>query len=1063
MRLTRLALIISFMMLVSGGCALGADTNMLPNCSFEFGYGSVPQDWSGFGFAERALAGERRQGERSALLKAAGDDISWWHPSKWQAVDYNRLYQVSYWSRADLVHPGGSIFAGLSLAATRTTPTPYWQQTRFYFRSPDYLPERQFRLGECYVNGSVYFDDVSLRPALAAHRSRGLGRFVLGSGETIADRHYLAVHDLCGPGSCDARFLDSYTAAFDHDRWVLDRIDEIIYHHEISYFGVEDVRPNVGFSPQAARDLGVMLDDPRSLRCLLQDAAAVDITVSRCTGSLSLQFSTHGKRGRWKEAAVITRPGTFHVEVPRSMLPCRGLWVRLKSLRASRVEVTGYRYGAITGKGPAQTDSTEPVIGDTRYLTILNDHPHVTLQLTDVGELTPNGRSEVRAVIGNKGDRRKLRVSLLVRTGHELISHTEEEFPLARGSRTQVCLPYQVAAAGNQTLRIAITDADEGEILGALETYFDVAPIHETSGGETLFSDPALTVWWSRPERKVSRTRPAPTAQGSALRISAAANEYEAAQLVLTPTERLRACSLTPTDLVSATGARLPASQVSIRSVGYVTITLPSDDAAAVGDWPDPLLPHTQPTDLAGRLNHPFWITVYVPPGTPPGDYRGEIAITTRTPAAADNADKRLLTIPLELHVWAFALPKETHLRTACGLSTPFLLLYHRLDTKEELERVTGLYLADFAAHRLSPTGLDHDIWVDWRKSPSGEIASVIDYSDFDLDALRTMDQFGCNALLVKLPGLGGRTRAGWQQGNIAGYPQGSSQHEAAFTEVARAIHSHLLERGWLDCCYVTWFDQMRKGDFSVVRDGMALIKRAAPGLKRMLAAPLERELAGYVDAWLVPFHQFDPVQATERKAAGEEVWWYQDQRPAAPRLFAAIDHPAAEVRLWPWGAWKHRLDGLWLPQANYWHSSVAYPGELPQNPWADPMSWISTIEARPHEKEAWGNGYGRFLYPPNQVVGVGATKALTGPIPSLRWELLRDGLEDYEYLHLLRSHVERLRQANAEPSACQEAEQLLALPDDLWADPTHFTTDPEAIHTYRGRVATAVERLADL
>ncbi len=1035
--------------LVRGAC--GADTNMLPNPSFEFGFGSIPQDWSGFGFAERALSGGGHGGERCATIQGTGAETSWWQPTRWQPVDYNKVYEVSFWSRAHLTRPGGALLAGLSLAGRRTAPSETWQHTRFCFRSPDYLPEREFRLGECFVDGTVYFDEVSLRPVIAIHRSRGLGRFVLGTGESITAGHYSAIHDLAGIGSTDARFLDRYTASFDHDRWVMDGIDEVVYRHDISYFGVEDMVPNAGFSPQAMESLRVVLEDPRSLRCLLQDAAAVEITVARCDGTVSVQFTTDGKRGRWREAGVINRPTTIRIEAPRNMLPARELWVRLKSLRATRVEVTGYRYTAMVSRAPSQVDRRGTVIGDTRYLTILEQDPDVTIQLVDVGELTPGGRGEVRAVIGNRRDRRRLRASVLVRTCDQLISRTEEEFALARDSQRQVSLGYQVGTEGEQTLRIALTDATTDEILGELETAFEVSSLRKSGGGEALVCDPAVTIWWCRPERKVGRDCPAPGEKGTALRISAAANEYEAAQLVVIPTERLKECAVGTSDLVSASGARIAASEVEVRYVGYVPVTLPSDEAGSVGDWPDPLLPYVGPVGVPPRTNQPLWITVHVPPATPPGDYRGEITIT---------AEGMNHTVPVEVHVWDFELPRETHLRSACGLSTGLIRLYHNLDTREKIGEVLDLYLADFAAHRLSPAGLGHDIWADWRKLPTGEVEPTIDFSEFDKDARRIVDELGCNSLMVKLPGLGGRTPSGWQAGNIAGFRPGSPQHEAAFTKVALAIQEHLAERGWLDKAYAVWFDEMRKGDFGPVRDGMALIKRAAPRLKRMLAAVPNRDLAGYVDLWCVPLHKLEATQAAERRAAGEEVWWYPDKRPSAPSLFGAIDHAGTEMRLCGWATWKYGVDGISLPDTNYWHSSAAYPGELRQNPWTDPMSWAPGIAVKAGEKQAWGNGYGRLLYPPEQRPSISKTKRLEGPVPSLRWELLRDGVEDYDYLWLLRSEVERLRQSGADPCVYQEAEKLLEVPPDVWTDATHFTTEPEPIHTRRAKVAEAIESL---
>ena len=85
---------------------------------------------------------------------------------------------------------------------------------------------------------------------------------------------------------------------------------------------------------------------------------------------------------------------------------------------------------------------------------------------------------------------------------------------------------------------------------------------------------------------------------------------------------------------------------------------------------------------------------------------------------------------------------------------------------------------------------------------------------------------------------------------------------------------------------------------------------------------------------------------------------------------------------------------------------------------------------------------------------GGGKTKYLEGPIPSIRWELLRDGIEDYEYLWLLRDEIRRVGARNYAP--------LLEVPPDICTSLTEFTTAPEPIHAHRAKVAEAIERLRE-
>ncbi|MCK7481892.1 MAG: DUF4091 domain-containing protein [Candidatus Moduliflexus flocculans] len=107
-----------------------------------------------------------------------------------------------------------------------------------------------------------------------------------------------------------------------------------------------------------------------------------------------------------------------------------------------------------------------------------------------------------------------------------------------------------------------------------------------------------------------------------------------------------------------------------------------------------------------------------------------------------------------------------------------------------------------------------------------------------------------------------------------------------------------------------------------------------------------------------------------------------------------------------------------------------------------------------------WGNGDGRFLYPPNHDPGIDKTKYLCGPVDSVRWEILREGIEDYEYFVLLRKAVEAAKGKPALKSAAAGAARLLDFPATLFTSGKDYTKDPLDLLRHREKVAAAIEKL---
>ncbi|MBR3958094.1 MAG: DUF4091 domain-containing protein, partial [Kiritimatiellae bacterium] len=161
------------------------------------------------------------------------------------------------------------------------------------------------------------------------------------------------------------------------------------------------------------------------------------------------------------------------------------------------------------------------------------------------------------------------------------------------------------------------------------------------------------------------------------------------------------------------------------------------------------------------------------------------------------------------------------------------------------------------------------------------------------------------------------------------------------------------------------------------------------------------------------------------------------------------------EMRLWSWQTWKEKVQGLLIWMTTYWTSDTAYP-DAPQNPYEDPMSWVNGYSTEKGTKRPWGNGDGRLVYPPLAAAnGHPAAPVLDDPVPTIRLEMLSDGIEDYEYFAML---TRRLAKATPEQKA--KYEPLLAVPTAVTKSLTDFTTDPVPIESHRLKLARALEEL---
>ena len=555
------------------------------------------------------------------------------------------------------------------------------------------------------------------------------------------------------------------------------------------------------------------------------------------------------------------------------------------------------------------------------------------------------------------------------------------------------------------------------------------------------------------------------------IQLVCAKNDFESFQIVLHSGEKglsdVRARvvgDLKGTDGTSA----ISGDNVAIRRAYYHYVSLPTDETCAIGWYPDALIPFEQgadgrgaPLNLDPNQNFPIWATIKVDSGSRAGKYSGAIEITA-------NGGDFVALCPFELEALDFALPVKNTLETAYGLYYGNIDNYHNLKTEEDKRLVHEKYLKIFSDYRIStydPTPLDQ-FTVEWKPNENPPRCEI-DFSAYDKELKRVLDKYHFTNFTVHMRGIGGGTYQNRYEGSIEGYKSDTPEYKAMFADYCHKLQEHLRELGVLDSAYIYCFDEPEEKDYEFVAGEFAKLKKYAPDISRMLTEePSEKfskileEKGASIDVWCPVSPNYSNETAKPQREKGNRFWWYVCCFPKTPYCTEFTDHPAQELRLWHWQTFERNISGCLIWAANYWTSPTAFPDSF-QNPYADPACYVHDGAYSPGTKVNWGNGDGRFVYPPLSaaIPGLNDGKPIfDDPCPSVRWEMIREGVEDYETFVILR----RLLQEKGEKLSKEENERFAKLLDfsSITKDATHFSDDPQVLLQRRLEIMRAIVEL---
>ena len=561
--------------------------------------------------------------------------------------------------------------------------------------------------------------------------------------------------------------------------------------------------------------------------------------------------------------------------------------------------------------------------------------------------------------------------------------------------------------------------------------------------------------FWTAPvsERIYANAPAVPDARGP-IRLRAARGEVESAQAVLTAFEDLKGVDVSATPLLhETTGKEIDNKQVMrVRQVhGPLRIRwVESFPLKPENGWtghPDALLDRPEQEIAAGK-SQTLWLTFAVSENAQPGVYRSVLS------CRANGGEQQ---IPIELTVRPFVIPRT-------GIpGDPYITLKHLPpDEQRDLkDSQVSAFVQNMVDHGMRYIHLGHKDMIRWHLDPSGGMKGAkipgmevsedgvlaMDASRFD-DLVRKIDvaakpfdlqyMIYSNAVVDDAWSIQ-RFRKELPTRHAHNPPRGGNDMLQNYyvEEMYNLFRVHMEKNGWIGRITVKISDE--PASFDIWWDNMTVAARQArlPVITAFNSIDF-REASKGVDAlaqWQVIYMKHDAALQKAVQAAGHRYGWYNCGPP--PRI--ANGAPLSEIKGYLWQAAKADLDFICWWGIQNWESH--------HNTWFNRYSHWNSVTYPPHPfKPAWLDKKR------------GQMDAVL--LDSIRWELIREGLEDTAYVKLLREEIARAEQSDRKAAAAEASRMLGQIWEDLLPDLNHYAPPVSSLDSAREQIAAAIEKL---
>jgi len=477
-------------------------------------------------------------------------------------------------------------------------------------------------------------------------------------------------------------------------------------------------------------------------------------------------------------------------------------------------------------------------------------------------------------------------------------------------------------------------------------------------GGLTVVSDAAgsVSMWFDHTTAKTALKDTASTGM-TTYHMYMAKNEIEGCQFLVSATEDMEV-TVEASDFVNAAGDIL---ETELYYALYFTMI--TGDKSKM---PDAIPPVDGPVEIDGGTTQTFLMKVKTTADSAAGNYTATVTVK--------NGDSTLASSTVTLTVWDFTLSDETPFDTAIDVSSFGVYSEHKMPDGDggELYRI---YYDFMLENRISCYNLPYDILSD-------EVDAYLD------DPRVTSFMIG-----------------------------GDYNGMNTDPDTIRAIYEKLSKNPeWLDKGYFYYVDEPTEmGKLNQLKAAGEMLEELFPGYQMISPyffnidiTPAEDQItfmSKYITLWCTKVNAWTPTDATGKGvvhmvsreqvekygdfasrmaaevAGGDKSWVYYCWEPDPPYTTFDASRDTIEARIAMWQAMDNDATGLLYFTATEWTGAM----------------WRSL-----HKTNAGGNivyGDGILIYP-------GYRYGVHGPISSLRLETIRDGIEDYMYLDMIKEQV---------------------------------------------------------
>lgn len=498
-------------------------------------------------------------------------------------------------------------------------------------------------------------------------------------------------------------------------------------------------------------------------------------------------------------------------------------------------------------------------------------------------------------------------------------------------------------------------------------------------------------VWTADGVTKVQR-QSLPAKESIPIVVEAARNEVQSFQVIISAQANLHEVDASLDDFVADNGEKIPANKAAFYRIHFV-------DCKAQGQWPDSMVPFVDPISLkriGGKLGAPFditsgenasiWVELTIPTDAVAGLYQSQVRLTA--------GGKQLEEVPVSLKVYNVTLPKESTLLTYMELS-------------KDLDN--HAYLQSLHKHRM-------DIWNFNLKTPNHQC--IITDGKVQMKWSAELDKlinsyFDGSFFPDGVPGksyLLRRSGESKQKEPLAG------DDDNVRIQILQAYQEHYANKPY--CSKLAWFfiDEPRPETLKKCQAIGEQIKRYSPSIRFLLTTRFNPELQNTVDIWdaivnreIVDWDAPGPDAYRGEIAKGKTVLscvTVNCNVPDSPNVF--IQYSGMNTRIWPWMSFALDQNGI-----EYWDAKPA----------------PSATSPKVYGDSAWGDG---TLFYAGLPLELGVAEEI--PLPSIRLKILRDGIQDYELLSMIKKKNPVLAR-----TLCQKMIQETKDYDKSFLQPVHY------------------------